>query len=230
MLTAEEYNLLKGKSGIEVGGASHFFNGGSSTIYEMVKSLDCVNFAGHTIWEGDIVEGDTFTVCGKTGHQYINDATDLNKIESGKYEFVLCCNTLEHISNPLKAIKEFLRILKPDGLLLLVLPDKDTNFDHLRKVTKFKHLLDDLENDTDEHDLSHLGEELLLHDLPMTPECGDRNFFMERSLKNYENRCLHQHVFDIELLEQIYSYFNIEVLRTDRTNRDFVILGRRSRK
>ncbi|MBE3087481.1 MAG: methyltransferase domain-containing protein [Bacteroidetes bacterium] len=227
MLDAKEYDLFRDKSGIEVGGASYFFNGGSSNIYEIVKALDCVNFATNTIWEGQLIEGDTFVVCGKRGHQYINDATDLNKIESGKYEFVICCNMLEHVANPMKAIKEFLRIMKPDGLLLLVLPNKDTNFDHLRKVTKFKHLLDDLENDTREDDLSHLGEELLLHDLPMTPECGDRNFFMERSLKNFENRCLHQHVFDIDLLVQIYDYFNLEIISTDRTERDFVIMGRR---
>ena len=230
MLDAREYKLFRNKCGLEVGGASYFFNGGSSNIYEIVKSMDCVNFAGHTIWEGDLIEGDTFVVCGKRGHQYINDATDLNKIKTGKYDFVVCCNTLEHIANPFKAINEFRRVMKPNGLLMLVLPDKDTNFDHMRKVTKFKHLLDDFENDTEEDDLTHLGEELLYHDLPMTPECGDRNFFMERSLKNFENRCLHHHVFDLNLLENIYKYFNLEVIRTDRTDRDFVILGRRTIK
>jgi len=227
MLEAKEYDLLRDKCGLEVGGASYFFNGGTLRTYEIVKSLDCVNFASKTIWEGELIEGDTFVVCGKRGHQYINEATDMNKIESGKYDFVLCCNALEHIANPMKAITEFLRVLKPDGLLLLVLPAKDSNFDHKREFTKFKHLLYDLVSDTGEDDLSHLGEELLLHDLPMTPECGDRNFFMERSLKNFENRCLHQHVFSLELLTEIYEYFKIEIIRTDRTPSDYVILGRK---
>lgn len=226
----EEYKILYGKNGIEIGGPSTFFGGRVLDIYNNAKSIDGANFSTHTIWEGDIIEGETFKAGDKTGHQYICDATRLNKIESEKYDFVMSSNAFEHIANPLKALCEFLRILKPKGILLLVLPNKDTpNFDHRRSITKMQHLIDDFRNDVLEDDLTHLGEELLLHDLPMTPECGDRNFFMERSLRNFENRCLHQHVFDMDLLEQIFNYFSLSIIRQDTLSStvsgDYIIMG-----
>lgn len=222
--------MLYGKCGIEIGGPSTFFDGRVLDIYKNAKSIDGANFSSHTIWEGDIIEGDTFKAGDKIGHQYICDATNLNKIESEKYDFVMSSNAFEHIANPLKALCEFLRILKPDGILLLVLPNKDTpNFDHNRSITKMQHLIDDFRNNVLEDDLTHLGEELLLHDLPMTPECGDRNFFMERSLMNFENRCLHQHVFDMDLLEHVFKYFSLNIIQQDTlpstVSGDFIIMG-----
>jgi SAM-dependent methyltransferase len=227
MFESKEYELLHGKNGLEIGGPT-FRYGGILDLYKKVKSLDGVNFSTQTIWEGTIIEGQTFKYReGVLGYQYICESTDLNKIKSNKYDFVLSCNSLEHIANPLKAVKEWLRIIKKGGLILLILPDKESNFDHKRKITKFKHLLDDYENDIGEDDLSHLGEELLYHDLPMTPECGDLEFFMRRSLKNYKNRCLHQHVFDMDLLELIFKMFEIEIVKEDHIPSDFIILGRK---
>ena len=227
MMESKEYELLYDKCGLEIGGPTRRYEG-IFKLYDNIKSMDGVNFSSETIWEGAITEGDTFKYGnGRIGRQYICEATDMNMIESNKYDFVLSCNNLEHIANPLKAISECLRVLKLGGLLLLMLPNKDSNFDHKRSVTKMKHLMDDYDNSVGEDDLSHLGEELLYHDLPMTPECGDRNFFMERSLNNFENRCLHHHVFDMNLLEEIFNYFKIEVVIRECIPSDFIILGRK---
>jgi len=85
---------------------------------------------------------------------------------------------------------------KKSGTLVLVLPDKRFTFDCNRPITKFEHLKADFENNTSEHDLTHLGEILELHDYKQTPEIKDRAFYYNRSLKNFDNRCLHHHVFD----------------------------------
>ena len=47
----------------------------------------------------------------------------------------------------------------------LVVPHKDKTFDHNRPVTSLNHLEEDLDNDVDEDDLTHLPEILELHDL-----------------------------------------------------------------
>lgn len=95
------------------------------------------------------------------------------------------------------------------------MPCKDFTFDHKRNVVAFEHLLDDFKKDVQEDDLTHLEEILSLHDLSMDPPAGAFKQFKKRSLKNYENRCLHQHVFDCTVLRKIVEHFNLEVLLTD---------------
>ena len=227
MLTEKEYDLLWGKCGIEIGGSSASFEGGILPIYDRVKAIDNVLFSRQTIWHGK--QGDTYEVGGKVGHQYFADATDLSIIPSGKYDFLVNTNTLEHIANPIKAMKEFLRILKPAGLILCIVPDKECNFERTRSITTFRHLMYDYRNDTGEDDLTHLGEHLV-HCNPtqmFDPNIFDLLSFTQRSLKNFENRCFHHHVFDFELLEQLFAFLGIEILRKDKISSDYIIFGRK---
>jgi len=156
---------------------------------------------------------------------YISDATDLSDIADNRYDFILSSNNLEHIANPLKAVKRQLEKLKKGGLLITVVPRKETNFDHRREIVSFQHLIDDYQNDVSEKDLSHLSEILQSHDLTKDPAAGTYEDFKKRSLNNYENRCLHQHVFDLEVLSKIYDYFNLKILSCENITADYVIIG-----
>ena len=69
-------------------------------------------------------------------------------------------------------------------------------FDHRREPTEVAHLLEDYERNTLEDDLTHLPEILQKHDLSMDSGVGTTEEFHLRSLNNFENRCLHHHVFD----------------------------------
>lgn len=221
------YNIFRNKNGIEIGGPSYFFNK-NIDIYSIIKSLDGVNFSSSTIWEGKLTEGLSYKYGNnRIGYQYICDAVNMECIESSKYDFVLSCNNLEHIANPFKAISEMLRIIKNDGLIFLVLPNKNTNFDHKREITSFNHLQDDYAKNVSEEDLSHLEEILTLHDLSMDPLAGDFENFKNRSLNNYQNRCLHHHVFNIPLLIRIFKYFNIKPLIKIYTNTDYILVGKK---
>lgn len=221
--------LFANKSGLEVGGPSGIFrNGGFIPLYKIVKELDGCNFSNTTIWEGNIETGRNYSYYkNKKGIQYISEATDLNLIQNSKYEFILSAHCLEHVANPLKAIEEWIRVLKRDGLLLLVLPKKEYCFDHNRLTTEFSHLLKDYQNNTTENDLTHLDEILELHDLKMDKPAGSSEQFRERSLKNFEIRALHHHVFDINNLKEIFNYFKLDVLLT-YDGREYIILGRKN--
>jgi SAM-dependent methyltransferase len=229
----KQYSLIKklfdGKSGIEIGGPTELFRKNSLLpLYNIVKELDSCNFSSTTIWQGNTKGGKTYNYYkNKNGIQYISEATDLELIPNENYDFVISSNCLEHIANPLKAIEEWIGILKRDGLLLLILPNKDYCFDHDRPVTRFTHLLEDLHTDVKENDLTHLDEILELHDLEMDRPAGNFEQFKERSLKNSENRALHHHVFDVPLLKEIFDYFNMEILMTDESN-VHVILGKKN--
>jgi len=218
---------FKNKVGLEIGGPSKFFSkNGCMPIYPIVARLDGVNFAPKTTWTGDIDPSKGYLVEGKSlGKQFILDATDLSKLEKETYDFVLSCNVIEHIANPLKAIEQWLSVLKPGGVLVIVAPRKELNFDHNRDIVKFNHLLADYYNNVQEDDLGHLEEVLKLHDLTLDPEAGTFEEFKERCLKNFENRCLHHHVFDLNVLSEIYIHFKLSIISKFEIPTDYVIIG-----
>ncbi|MBE9598799.1 methyltransferase domain-containing protein [Pedobacter sp. MC2016-24] len=217
------------KIGLEIGGPSKFFSSEILPIYNWVERIDGCNFSKNTIWEGAI-DGDQYKFHpDKSGKQYILDGSDLVEIEDKKYDFLLSCHNLEHIANPLKAIKEWVRVLKPGGFMLLILPDKRFTFDRNRPYTSFDHILSDFESNMGEDDLTHLEEILRLHDLIMDPGAGmDFEVFKERCEDNFAVRGLHQHVFSFDLLEEISSYFNLStVLKYDVPPYHKIILARK---
>lgn len=226
--TAHVYaDLLERKSGIEIGGPSDFFKY-IVPIYPSIATLDGVNFSNQTMWEGSLKAGNNFNYYKKkkAGVQYIHDTTDLSSIESNTYDFLLSSNCLEHVANPLKALEEWVRVVSHNGYLLLVLPNKSRNFDHRRPTTSFEHILEDYKNNVSEDDLSHLDEILELHDLSMDPPAGSFQSFKKRSLDNFSNRGLHHHVFDQRLMRKMFDHFQIELIKSDTTDTDYISIGR----
>ena len=232
--TAPSWNkislLFEGKKGLEIGGPSGMFQlGGWLPFYSIVAQVDGCNFSNQTVWEGELVEGNTYRyTADKNGHQYICDAIHLEPIKSSEYDFVLSCNSLEHIANPLKAIEEWIRVLKTDGYLVLVLPKKESNFDHKRPITSFEHLLLDYSNNTDESDLTHLPEILELHDIRFDYQAGGKENFRIRSMDNINNRCLHHHIFNISLLEKILTHFKLQKIYSGSSVTDYIIIGKKT--
>lgn len=219
-------SLITDKSGIEIGGPSKIFSDkGFIPIYDEIKGLDGCNFSTKTLWEGDISSDLEYKFHkNKKGTQFISEATDLTQIKNGKYDFVISSHCLEHVANPMKAIEEWLRVLKANCMLLLVLPNKPYCFDNKRPTTEYSHILEDYRNNTQESDLTHLEEIMKFHDLSMDKPAGTPEQFRARSLKNIENRALHQHVFSIDSLTQIFQFFNLEVLLTHE-DENLIIAG-----
>ena len=208
----------RGCIGLEIGGPSQMFRrGGVFPVYTVAKRVDNCNFGHKTIWEGTIAEGATFHYDNRhmPGNQFVAEATDLGVISSGVYDFILSSHVLEHVANPLKALKEWRRVLKDEGVLTLIVPHRDGTFDHRRPVTQMDHLIEDFDRHVGEDDLTHLDEILALHDLAMDREAGDFNAFRERSLKNVENRGLHHHVFDTRLTVDVLNYMGLQILAVE---------------
>jgi len=210
----EMFKLRVSGDGLEIGGPSPVFWGRSILpVYRVARTLDNCNFGGRTVWEGEIREGRTFRFTkNKVGWQFISEATDLIQIANERYDFVISSHTIEHISDPLKALLEWKRVLKRGGVLLLVCPHKQRTFDHKRPVTRIEHLLEDYEKGIDENDLTHLPEILQLTDLSMCPGIRNLQDFVARSRNNVRNRCLHHHVFDMDLVIQVVRIVGFKIL------------------
>ncbi len=225
-------DLFTGKRGIEIGGPSQVYTrGGIFPLYPVVGSLDNCNFGDSTVWEGDIEQGYTFRFDpGKpAGRQYILEATALEGLDSGIYDFVLSSHVLEHVANPILALSEWKRLLAEDGMLVLLLPDGARTFDHRRPITTMEHLIADFEAETKEDDLTHLPEILALHDLKRDPEAGDSEAFRRRSICNAKNRCLHHHVFDADLAVRLVEYTGLKVQAVERIySHHILILAQRT--
>ena len=178
---------LQSRIGLEVGGPSDIFKKrGHVPVYSIAARIDNCNFAGNTTWEGAISEGFAFIFDNRKppGRQYIAEASNLQCIEDASYDFVLSSHCIEHLANPLRGLEEWIRVLKKDGLLVLVVPHKDGTFDHRRPVTSLKHLIQDFDSQTDEGDATHLEEILRLHDLSRDPGAVDFQFLKDRSKFN----------------------------------------------
>lgn len=218
------------KIGIEIGGPSNMFKpNGLMPLYTLAKQVDGCNFSTYTEWSGQIEPGNNsyqYTK-KKNGHQYICDGVDVPIIPKHTYDFVLSCNNLEHIANPLKAVGNWIQLLKPTGgTIVLILPRKESNFDHRRPTTTLSHLIKDFESNIGEDDLTVMDEVLKYHDLSLDPLAGGLENFKKRSLDNINNRCLHHHVFDLNLMVEICTYFKLEVLLKETRIKDHIIVAK----
>lgn len=205
-------NIFKATSGLEIGGPSMAFSKkGFLPLYDDVGSLDGCNFSTNTVWEGKIKEGPYFKYGNRKGWQYIKDAVDLSGIENNKYDFILSCHSIEHIANPIKALMEWKRVLKNNGVMLIIVPHKDGTFDRKRPITTLEHLISDYNNETTEDDETHFSEVISLHDMNLDPGSTIIDSFIERTRNNSENRCIHHHVFNTPLLIDLIDYCGFKI-------------------
>jgi SAM-dependent methyltransferase len=211
---------IRGKRGLEIGGPSALFSPEKPNyllppVYSLAASIDNCNYAASTVWsEGAAGATFEYLAGAPPGQQYIADATGLTSIEDQTYDFLLASHVLEHIANPVKALGEWRRVLKPGGYAVVLLPNKAHTFDHRRPDTTFAHLQQDFQNDVQDDDRTHLDEILAVHDLELDKPAGTAEQFRERSLRNIENRCLHHHVFSPGLLREVLHSAGFEVLYT----------------
>jgi SAM-dependent methyltransferase len=201
---------LQGKSGLEFGGPSSIFSANHLIpIYDIVRSIDTCNFVQQTIWSS---KKDHHKFGSQLGKQLIAEACDASGITDESYDFVAASHVLEHVANPLRALKEWKRLLKPSGTILIVVPHKAGMFDHRRPFTTFDHIKEDFESNVTDADLTHLQEILELHDLELDPPAGSPEQFRERCLQNLSKRAMHHHVFSPEVLVEIFSFLDMRVL------------------
>lgn len=85
--------------------------------------------SGETIVETDIVA----------------DGQDLRIVPDASQDFVISSHVIEHMEDPIGAMKGYLRVLKAGGIVLMSVPDRRHCFDRDRPLTPFDHLVADHE-------------------------------------------------------------------------------------
>lgn len=75
----------------------------------------------------------------------IDDGERLLTVPDNSQDFVIASHFLEHCENPLGTLRNFVRVLKPGGHLVLAIPNtaNPDSWDHGRELTDFVHLVRD---------------------------------------------------------------------------------------
>ncbi len=220
---------LRGARALEIGGPSPVFaSDGRLPVYAVVASVDGVQFSASTHWHGDMGAGD-YHVPGEAarGRLYIVDGAHLAGFDAESYDAVLSSHVVEHLANPLAALRAWVRVLRPGGHLLTVAPHMEGSFDHRRPVTPLAHMVQDEERAAGEDDLTHLEESLALHDRRRDVPWDDAEFATARR-DNANTRLLHHHVFVTETLLTMLDHVGLELLGVAaRRPHDIFVLARR---
>ncbi len=116
----------------------------------------------------------------------------LKPFHDNSQDFIIASHLVEHLPNPLAALTEFFRVLKPGGVLYLGLPDKNFTFDRDRQCTPLQHLIDDWKRGVTEVEEHHLVD-WCIHSAKYPPPADpvQRKQLFDREL----GRSIHVHVW-----------------------------------
>jgi SAM-dependent methyltransferase len=144
------------------------------------------------------------------------------------FDFLLSEHVLEHLPDPIRALKEWKRVLKPGGMLFLFLPHPERTFDRARAVTRLEHLIEDHARQVGPEEDAH-WEEWKEKVLGLGLASHYQKYSKQETLKN---NLIHRHVFTPESCKKLLAHLEFEVLESmdpvpDRED-SFALVARRS--
>ena len=145
-----------------------------------------------------------------------------------KYDFLVSSHCLEHLANPISALKGWRSVLNDGGDLIIVVPCAADTFDWKRPITTLDHLVSDYECNVSEDDVTHFDEVIAMHDLTVDYAAGNRTAFEERVKDNLNNRCVHHHTFDLKSITRLIEYCNFQVMAAHHENPHLIIWAKKS--
>jgi SAM-dependent methyltransferase len=123
------HQLLDGLAGIEIGGSAHnpfhlnTLNVDYTDEYTVFKEYE-EKMAGYYQKVDVVAPGDDLP--------FLDDSWD----------FVISSHAIEHFYDPVKTIKEWLRVVHPGGFVFIIAPHKERTFDRDRERTSLEEIVD----------------------------------------------------------------------------------------
>jgi SAM-dependent methyltransferase len=96
----------------------------------------------------------------------LDDCERLQSFEAEAVDFVIANHILEHTEDPIGTLEQFMRVLRPGGILFVTLPDARHTFDSLRARTTVEHLVRDHRDGPEVSREEHYREWALVECLP----------------------------------------------------------------
>lgn len=129
--SALAHKYLDRLTGIEIGGSAHNpFNLQNCKNVDYTDDMETVFKLGE------------YKMCGEKMPVDIIAEGDNLPLEDNSVDFVINSHVIEHFFDPIKAIKEWMRVIKPNGYLFIIVPHKMRIFDENRPITTLQELID----------------------------------------------------------------------------------------
>ena len=126
--------------GLEIGGSAHNPFGLNALNVDMTDSPETV------------FKREEIRLCGRSLPVDIVAGGDAIPRPNESQDFVVSSHVLEHFPNPIKALLEWDRLLRPGGVIFMIVPHKDRTFDRENARTPLQHLIDDyVKGNTESH-------------------------------------------------------------------------------
>lgn len=132
--------------------------------------------------------------------------------DTNSFDFLVSEHVLEHIANPIKALKEWIRVLKSGGHLYCFLPHKERTNDSYRDITTLEHLIDDYKRSTPYDDGEHLDEWITnVVEKGLMPE----HYKHMDKAELLASASIHHHVWTEAEIVELFEYLDLEIIFVD---------------
>lgn len=172
------------------------------------------------------------TYRGKPIHlDIVADATSL-PLPNAAFDYLFSSHVLEHCPDTLAVLKEWLRILRPGGRIVLRLPHRDRTFDQKRPLTTLQHHIQDHAAHVSYDDQTHWEEFVTLaidgfpHTWKQEAQKPDGTYDLPWMISHSH---FHYHVWTQTEMVDLLRYMGCHILFTidqtlDRTD-SFLVVG-----
>ncbi len=136
----------------------------------------------------------------------IDDAQTLKTVPDKTQDFVLGNHLIEHMSNPISALLNWGRVIKPGGHMFLAVPERDLTIDRERELTPLGHIIEDYESPSAERDFQHYLDFALFVScrfFNVRPESEFKKFAEELWEMKYS---IHYHVWNHHTFRDLINY------------------------
>jgi SAM-dependent methyltransferase len=142
------------------------------------------------------------------------DVDRLSRLPDGSQDFVIASHILEHLANPLAMVVDIHRVLRPGGLLVLILPDRHVTFDQERPPTSLAHVVDEYRRDIrqipDDHVVEAIVAQVRFNGDRRDPAilAGERT---APEIELHRRRSIHAHVWDMDEFGDVLEFAQHEL-------------------
>lgn len=120
-------------SGLEIGGSAHNPFGLDSRNVDLSDSMDTV------------FKLSEIATCGRALPVDLVAPGDDLPVDDESQDFVISSHVLEHFADPVRTLLEWDRVVRPGGVIFMIVPHKKRTFDRKRPRTTLDHLIADYE-------------------------------------------------------------------------------------
>jgi predicted SAM-dependent methyltransferase len=158
----------------------------------------------------------------------VDNGETLSSIADNSWDFVIANHMIEHCQNPIGALENFLRVIKPGGFVYMGVPDKRYTFDIDRPLTSLDHLIRDYKEGPEWSKIGHYDEYVRLVDkFPEEQVAGRMQHLLDMDYS------IHFHVWTAETFPELLAYcqeklsHRFEIERLHKNSEELIVILRK---